>query len=443
MVQATSSRTNQRQYAKSSSFLMAMLLTVLCGAAALCLGYFIHYFAKGHFVHSTQAILETQTLYLETHHAQGQWPSREDQLYLRLPSDGSLPSSLQGIINTAHDNLPTLTEGIVLFDYEQNGSVYAAKVHTLSDGTKVIVAHNITAVANDFAFMKGLGIASIIFVMLVVFIAYLISIFVVDGTNKIAHAATDIIHTGDLSKRIHYSSNWDDLGNMTAVLNLLLDRMETLFHGVRQVSDNIAHDLRTPITRLRNKIAHSAAMADHPEKTSLLAEVDKVLTTFNALLRISRIETEQAKAQFGSLKLPDLLTDVIALYEPLASEKGLRLELDLSPLPTYWGDKDLLFQAFANLLDNAVKYTPTGGVITCSAQVQAPHIIITVADNGPGIPPAERESAFRRFYRGDASRSEEGMGLGLSLVAAVIALHQGQIDITEHTGGGTAIITTL
>ena len=428
-MQDISLKTEPRRYTKSSSFVMALLFTILCGAAALILGYFINYFARGHFVHSTDAVLNAEIRYIEV----AGIPQENDpeQLYILLDHTNDLP-------HKNYSNLSRLAEGILVFTDANSHRRYAAKIHTMNDGSKILVGTDITEISKDFKFMQWLGIASIAFVMIVVFFSYIISVFVVSGTNKIAGIARDIMHTGDLSRRVEIESQWDDLSNMAAVLNMLLDRVEELMQGVRQVSDNIAHDLRTPLTRIRGSID---GLQDGEKKKSLLKETDQLLNTFNALLRISRIETEKQRSQFTQTPLKPLLEDIIAFYEPLAEEKNIAIESDLDGL-SILGDRDLLFQAFANLLDNALKFTPDKGSVSIRLYNQNNKTYIEFQDTGAGIDDKDKKKIFDRFYRGEESRKSSGTGLGLSLVLAVINLHEGTIDI-KSTHPGLQIITIL
>lgn len=422
--------TGGRRYIKSSSFVMAMLFTILCGAVALSLGYFINYFARGHLVQGTEAVLDTEIRYLEGFLRFDDLPENEGRLYLPVNEKGVLPGGVS-------PDISVLREGILVFVYPEDGRRYAAKIHEFPGGKTVLVGYDITDIVHDFRFMQWIGIASIVFVMLVVFVSYIISVFVVSGTNKIANTARDIMITGDLSRRIDIGSRWDDLGNMTTVLNLLLSRIEQLMTGVRQVSDNIAHDLRTPLTRLRHKIEST----NDDKKEDLLKEADHLLSTFNALLRISRIETEKQRSRFREIDLRDVVQDVVEFYEPLAEEKEIFLDVSLQSM-VIEGDRDLLFQAFANILDNSLKYTPPGGTVRVTLTHTDAGRCLSVMDSGPGVPDQDLDRIFERFYRAEASRSTAGTGLGLSLVAAVIGLHQGHVH-AENAAEGFRIITIL
>ena len=416
---------------------MALIFTILCGLAALSLGYFINYFTRGHFVHSTEAVLDAEIRYIEStkpRYINNKHTNGTNQLYILLNEDGTLPDSIPS-------NLSRLAEGIIVFDYPVNNKRYAAKIHTFPNNRKILIGTDITKISKDFRFMQWIGIASIFFVMIIVFVAYIISVFVVSGTNKIADTAREIMETGDLSRRLDIGSHWDDLGNMAAVLNTLLDRIKELMRGVRQVSDNIAHDLRTPLTRMRNNIENLQKRYGHNDYKELMEESDHLLNTFNALLRISRIESEKQRSQFKTVNLKIILKDVIALYEPLAEEKSITLTSDLSET-TLHGDQNLLFQAYANLLDNALKFTPKKGEIKIKLIMQDKKIYASITDNGNGVTEDEKEKIFNRFYRSKKCRSTAGTGLGLSLVNAVIKLHNGTINV-ENANPGLKIITIL
>jgi signal transduction histidine kinase len=257
--------------------------------------------------------------------------------------------------------------------------------------------------------------------------------------ERINQTARSII-SGDLSRRIPVTNRNDDFDQLADNLNQMLDRIQTLMEDIRRVSDNIAHDLRTPLTRLRQHLEEARQEEDAESRTaanleSSIKEADSLLVTFNALLRIARIEAGEMKAGFASLDFRTLLDDVVEFYEPLAEEKSQQLKVELRNNITSLGDRDLLFQALANVIENAIKYTPVNGKIEISLAQRHEEAVITISDNGPGIPEAEREKVFRRFYRLDQSRSTSGNGLGLSMVSAVITMHNGIINLMDNRPG--------
>ena len=267
--------------------------------------------------------------------------------------------------------------------------------------------------------------------------------------NAIVETADRIIRTGDMSQRIHDPYGGKEVLSLITVLNAMLDEIEQLMQSVRTVSDNIAHDLRHPLTRLRNHIEElresviDEECAEEQQKLAdLVQECDALLGTFQAILRISNIESARRHGGFREVNLHAVIQDVIELYEPFAAEKHITMIVDARPTRTV-GDKDLLFQAFTNLIDNAIKYTPEGGGISIEVMPHDDGGKIVIRDSGRGIPDEHKPNVFRRFYRVDPSRSMPGTGLGLSLVGAIVKLHQGTITLADNTPTGLTTIVTL
>lgn len=241
---------------------------------------------------------------------------------------------------------------------------------------------------------------------------------------------------GDLARRIPTRSTDDDFDQLADNLNGMLDTIEQLMEDVRRVTDNVAHDLRTPLSRLRNRLEElkNDAGADKSIVEAALADADGLLATFNALLRIASIESGRRRSAFETISLDDVIRDVTELYEPLAEEKEQHLELKVCGKVSVRGDRDLLFQAFANLLDNAIKYTPPGGDIRVLLEEGESGPRLRIVDSGPGIPMKSREQVFKRFFRLEESRHTPGNGLGLSLVEAVARLHKANIELNGEPG---------
>jgi Signal transduction histidine kinase len=249
-------------------------------------------------------------------------------------------------------------------------------------------------------------------------------------------AASKKIVAGDLSQRLPVSGSGDEFDRLSESLNEMLGRIEKLNEGLRQVSDNIAHDLKTPLTRLRNKaadaLAESSETARRAALEGIIAESDQLIRTFNALLMISRVESGSIAAELSDLDVSAIAADTAELYEPVAEDAGLALESHIAPGLSVHGNRELIGQAIVNLIDNAVKYADGTNkpIIRITLDRRGGEITVSVADNGPGIPEDKREDVVKRFVRLDASRTKPGTGLGLSLVAAVMALHGGRLELS-------------
>ena len=259
-----------------------------------------------------------------------------------------------------------------------------------------------------------------------------------------AAQTAEAIAAGDLSRRVPSSGRDDEFDRLGESMNAMLDRIDRLMVAVRGVSDSIAHDLRTPIARARAKLEEGLA-GDEPEALRAameqgIADLDHITRVFGALLRIAEAEAGARRAAFAPFDLAPVLADVAEFYGAVAESRGQALETELPPRLDLVGDRDLLAQAVGNLLDNALKFAPAGSRVVLSARAAAREggIEIAVADNGPGLAPADRARAGERFFRADASRATPGSGLGLSLVQAVAHLHGGELVLDDAAPGSAA-----
>ena len=263
----------------------------------------------------------------------------------------------------------------------------------------------------------------------------------------LSRTAAAIVH-GDLTRRLPSRRTGDELDLLTQTINRMLDQIETLIHGVRSVSNTIAHDLRTPLAELRTRleqlvITHPTAKETAAEIEGAVADIDRIMGIFNALLRLAEIDAGIRRSGFVTVDVGDLLAQTVEFYEPSAEQKGIALTVNVPALVAVTGDPDLLAQAVGNLIDNALKYAEGGGKsvrVTASIDVGG-GVEITVADSGAGIPDAEKPRVLERFYRGDHSRASAGTGLGLSVVAAVVKLHGGTLRLADNEPGLRVILT--
>lgn len=253
------------------------------------------------------------------------------------------------------------------------------------------------------------------------------------------------IAAGDFTQRVKRSGRGDEFDQLAEVINDMLDRIGRLMDGVRQVSNAIAHDLRTPITRARARLEEAARNASSPDDLHAAieratADLDGIVAVFQALLRIAEIEAGSRRANFQRLDLVTVLEGVADLYGAVAEERGMTFIVTHPPKLEINGDPALLQQAVANLIDNALKFSPAGGTVSLSVEVRQRRTLIIVTDQGPGIPEEDRVRATDRFYRGDSARGTPGSGLGLSLVQAVAQLHAGVLRLEDAKPGLRAVL---
>lgn len=259
-------------------------------------------------------------------------------------------------------------------------------------------------------------------------------------------ASAEAIVAGDLARRLPLSNRRDELDMLAAIVNAMLDRIEKLMNEVKGVCDNIAHDLRTPLTRLRAQLYRIKQQADAGSPHALqldevISETDTLMARFRGLLRISELEDHQRRSGFLSLDPLPLLRELHDFYLPLAEEGQMQLLLQVpESLPWITGDRALLFEALANLLSNSIKFTPPGGEVILRAVNDGGSTRIEVLDSGPGIPASEQAAVFQRFYRVDESDQQGGFGLGLSIVAAIVNLHGFKLEVGTSERGGARLM---
>jgi len=289
-------------------------------------------------------------------------------------------------------------------------------------------------------FKASLIAISVIFALSIL-IGSLMARRLLNRINTVTNTADNIID-GDLSHRIPVVDDRNnELDRLSRSLNRMLDRNEELMIGTREVSNNLAHDLRNPLNRIRHRIESAkldkisdVEFTDFADDT--IEDIDGVISTFNALLSIAQIESGEPRKDWSEFSVKNLLDDLSEIYEVVANEKGITWDYSVSEGLTINGNKQLIAQLFTNLLDNAFKYSPANSIISLSAiATKTSAIEVIISDQGPGIPEGEHENVFKRFHRLDSARSTEGNGLGLSLVKAVVDLHDAKINLSDNKPG--------
>lgn len=337
------------------------------------------------------------------------------------------------------------TSGWVRFPIERIGdgrlaTEVLARTYALPKDYRLLVGRSLhDAKTVKSAINRALGWGLALTVLLGIVGGYFTSRHMLTRVEAMSRTARRIVG-GDMKSRMKLSGTYDEFDRLATSFNEMMDEIERLVEGIRTVTDNIAHDLRTPLNRLRSRI--DVALLGRGDEAELrrvleetVVEADNLLATFNALLAISNAESGQRLHSFEPLDPALLAADVVELYEPLAEEKGVAIACHADPGLSLEGDRHLMFQALANLVDNAVKYTPEGGSVGVTVAATGSGIEVTVADSGPGIPTEARDRVLDRFVRLDSTRSTPGNGLGLSLVKAVGRLHGAQLSLTDNAPG--------
>src|SRR5215468_2354208 len=393
------------------------------------------------------------------------------RLIFTLDARARRPDSYLYLLTTAAGeglagNVGSLTAGVLersnwtetayrkLEDLEQTEHHALVKVVQLAGGFRMLVGRDLEERDRMHDMVIGAGRWSL---AIVVILGIAGGLFVMRRVLQRVDAMTATARTimaGDLSGQIPVAGTGDELDRLAGHLNAMLERIEALMRGLKEVSDNIAHDLKTPLTRLRNRCEEALRVAEDESQyraalESTIEESEALIRTFNALLMIARAESGQARDGMTEFDAAEIARGVGELYEPLADEKGIHLKVEAPAAAPVHGNRELVSQALANLVDNAIKYGAPGGAavngaaaeILVTATGEGDRIMLAVADSGGGIPAADRGRAVERFVRLEQSRSLPGSGLGLSLASAVARLHGGELKLEDNHPGLKTVIS--
>lgn len=339
----------------------------------------------------------------------------------------------------------TTTAGVQLLPRQEGedatDSILVA-VRPLGGGLRLIVADNLDSIEDiEDVILNGVVVALVLAVAVGLGAGIFLSRSILHRVDSVTRTA-EAITNGDLSQRIALTGSGDDFDRLATTLNAMLDRISDLLENLRQVSNDIAHDLRTPLAHLRQRLEdaknHAASTSDYRQAVNdAIEDADGLLDTFSALLRIAQVEAGTQRASFCSVDLSDVMQTVAEAYAPDIEDSGRSLETEIPAAVTITGDRELLTQLFSNLLENALRHTPSGSHIAMRLRDNHSTAVAEVSDDGPGIPPHENARVFRRFYRLESSRTTPGSGLGLSLVGAVANLHHASIELLDNMPGLT------
>jgi signal transduction histidine kinase len=445
---------------RSSSITLAILFTLLLSVSLLTLLFFMQLASKRtvqgelenfilNEINVWQHIAEHVGIDTTLAIAERSLDKTTDHRYVIIDKQGTAVSTN---ISQLPDTLLKMLKHDSIINYTlqcRDGKIaeYVFVKRPLSSHYSLILGKKNMTSGNDkrLITMLGWGVSLLLFLLAIG--GFFVADRVVYRINIIADTANDIVRTGDLSRRIPYFGSWDDLSKLADILNQLFARVEYLMDEVRHTSDMIAHDLRTPLTRLKNRLemlrdkSEDEQLGIEEEAELLIDEADHLLATFAALLRIRTIESGKWRTQGEAIALDALIHDVVDYYEPLISEKEQHITLQLQPV-SFKGDRHLLFQAMANMIDNAVKYAPSHSTISVTLSHTSPTIHLTIHNSGSFITEEQLEKIFQRFYRTDNARtSYQGNGLGLSVVKAIVKLHHGDIIASSDENGFSLNIT--
>lgn len=345
---------------------------------------------------------------------------------------GNLPS-LPAILGIHQQKIATLGK-------HDRGRIVRGEGIQLPDGAYLFVAlstHELREMQEMIrrAFLWGFGAT----ILLSLISGAVMSLGILGRVEALSRVSREIVG-GDLQRRLPLRGSDDEFDHLATSLNTMLDRIEGLMDGLRQVSSDIAHDLRTPLTRLRQRVERALRKENDVPSfraafESTLRDVDSILETFSALLRIAQLESSARCAHFTAVDLTEVLKTDVEVYMPMAEERGQTLHEEIQAGLVVRGDRELLLQLFANLIENAVRHTPDMSRIVILAENRGQSVEVVVSDNGPGIPEESRSRVFQRFFRLEASRTTPGNGLGLSLATAIAALHGSAIDLADNNPG--------
>lgn len=437
---------------RSSPFRLAVAYVALFGSSALVLLAYIYWSTAGYMLREADATIEAEITGLAERYRTGGLPGLTALIEERLARQ---PSGSSLYLLTDANHLPLVgnlsgwprvqpdEEGWLDFrlDTQKGEPTHwaRAKPFRLQGGFFLLVGRDMFELqATRSLIVRTMTWGLLLVILLALVGGVLVSRGRIRRIGVINEAIRDVV-AGDLTRRIPFDPTGDDIEQLVENLNHMLGELQKLVDGVRRVSDNIAHDLRTPLARLKNRLESLRQLETSRDRREMVeqavAEADGLLDTFNALLRIARIESGRRRQAFTTVDLGPLIEDVAELYAPLLEEANLEFRVEHQDGSQVIGDRDLLFQATANLVDNTLKYVPAGGRVSLIVERREAAVRIVVADNGPGIPDAERERALERFYRLDSSRSTPGAGLGLSLVAAVAELHESRLELLDNDPG--------
>lgn len=438
---------------------LALLYTIVFAASVSGLFYFVYWTTSGFAQRQFEAAVQAEVAGLQESYQRAGTGGLVMAINRRLDPDG-LKGSIYLLIdssgNSVAGNIRSWPRNVVIDDLWVNFNIRGmegapkelAEARALQfftpDGYKLLVGRDIRE-QQQFRkqLLESLNIGLAITVLLGLLGGFVFGRTLMRRVESITTTCRTIM-AGDLSKRVSVGNPNDELGRLAQNINAMLDQIERLMRGMQQVSDNVAHDLRTPLNRLRSRLEDTLRKANDPQQAdaieAAIGDADRLLATFSALLRIARAEAGLQR-NFVALDLAAIGEDVAEMYAPTAEEKGLSFTARFEPNIWAKGDRNLIAQALANVIDNAIKYSPEGGAVTVVSTLIKGKPTFVVTDTGPGIPDEFKAKVLERLFRLEQSRTSPGSGLGLSLVHAVARSHNLELKLDDNHPGLRVTLT--
>lgn len=432
---------------RTSSFRLALLYAGLLTASVLVLFGVTYWFATDYATQDedNEIGVEFASIQDEAQLAgQARLPAIIDN-HLRLRKDVRAVYLLQGsdghkIIGNIEAMTPVMGSATLSLFFDDQLRQVRARGYRLANGDYLLIGQDTRTLRDMKALIvRAFGVGLLVTLLLALLGGVIVSTTMLKRIDAVSRTARAIVG-GDMSQRVPVRGTDDEFDELAASVNAMLNRIEDLMRSMRQVSNDIAHDLRTPLTRLRQRLEHARRRAQTTEELHealghSIAQVDSILETFGALLRIAQIEAGGRASEKSAINVSKLLAAIVDDFAPAAEDQGQTLVAEIDKGLSISGDPELLTQMVVNLVDNAIRHSPPGARICIEAKTVGAGLELAVVDNGPGIPSRERENVLRPFYRLEASRTTEGSGLGLSLVAAIAKRHDAKLSLGDNSPG--------
>lgn len=432
---------------RTSSFRLALLYAGLLTASVLVLFGVTYWFATNYATQDEDNEIGVEFASIQDEaqlSGQARLPAIIDN-HLRLRKDVRAiyllqDSAGQKIIGNVPAMEPVIGTATLRMRVDGQSRQVRARGYRLANGDYLLIGQDTRTLRDMKALIvRAFGVGFLVTLLLALLGGVIVSTTMLKRIDAVSRTARAIVE-GDMSQRVPVRGTDDEFDELAASVNAMLNRIDDLMRSMRQVSNDVAHDLRTPLTRLRQRLEHARRRAQTTEELHealghSIAQVDSILETFGALLRIAQIEAGGRASEKSAINVSRLLTAIVDDFAPAAEDQGQTLVAEIDKDLSISGDPELLTQMVVNLVDNAIRHSPPGARICIEAKAVGDSLELAVVDNGPGIPPRERENVLRPFYRLEASRTTEGSGLGLSLVAAIAKRHDAKLSLGDNSPG--------